>query len=1048
MQFKANGNSLIINETPEGQPVAVMADQPLKNVDNARYYLSLAKNIAPTAIQVRKRYGGDFSSYIYSVDKKFLLFTIAPWEQAVAERILSQPRSILMEQLSHDVESTMASAGESSRPIWPITHWLPPSISLLNNKPVFRAAFTLWKSKEEKFGTLVFEEPVEKLTAILPQFSSDGNCLILDQRGRLMLPCNNLAESKLLKLAQQGQREGLGTSRRSYYQDGQLLYSWELGRNGWILVYSFPLRDIVAEAGLQIAITLLFGGIIILLTWILLLLVKQRVLTPAMQQSELIFESEQLSRTLIETAPVGLGLLALESGTPFLRSLVMVQMQERLKNGDNSLPVALADCYRQQLNIQQKGLVHQEMAFDTRDGQQVSLSVSMALARYRGEDALVVAFVDITDKKQLEQYMIAAKKDADKASAAKSSFLAAMSHEIRTPLNAILGNLELLSHSALKEQRDRLAIVRHASDSLLAIISDVLDFSKIEAGELYLEHIEFDLLEVASLALGIFAPVIHAKGLTLRGELGETTTLPLLGDPTCVGQVINNLLSNALKFTEQGQVVLRINVDMTASLILIEVEDTGIGILASQQQKMFTEFRQADETINRRYGGTGLGLALCKRLAEAMGGELSVTSELGKGSVFRFSLPLSQANVQADRPLFNGQQVSVLAMMPECRAYLTRVLTVWGLEVQCYQHPAQIDDTALDTLETLIIWGDRTTWHHSDENRLVEEATWVIDCSNEGLQIPVATGRVLSTSVYGVKGLAYALRYSLQGHSLPVLERGEQDLPRALRVLVAEDNLVNRRLFEEQLRLLGCTVCLVEEGEQALARLQQERFDILLTDLSMPGMDGYTLARRAREAWPAMPVVAVTANATLQEHEECEAAGMVQVLTKPLLLKELKEMLLVVCGLDAIYHDVKTEPEVGTVQSGLLDGNMLPADIQHLFEETCASSLAVLREAYETEDTPAILRELHSLNGAFGVFEMHELMKQATALDSLIRNSGIKSADRLLASFCEALEKITLAVPTEAESLVARIITLAEAKDAEEAAQLGNELLAILSERK
>ncbi|CAI1820377.1 Sensor kinase protein RcsC [Serratia fonticola] len=1055
LRFKANGNSLTIQRIPEEPPILVMATQPLANTDDAWIHLSLAKNVSSIATRAKERNSGELSAYVYSADKRFLLFTTAPWEQATLHRLLSQQRSILMENLSQDIEPVIASNNELSRPILPVLHWFPPAKSQLNGKPVFRVASVMWKTEQQRFGTLVFELPVEKLASTLPSSSYGGNCLVLDPSGRLMLPCNNLAESKLLKSAQQGLKAGLGESRRSYYQDGQILYSWKLGRNGWILVYSLSLRDIATDTRGQILIPLILGSVIILVTWILLLLVKRRVLAPAVQQSEQIFESEQLSRTFIETAPVGLGLLAVENGAPLLRNLVMVQMQERFQNGDECLSAALALCYRQQTDTPKKGLVHHELTFETHDGQPVSLSANVALARYRGEDALVVAVVDITEKKQLEQYLIAAKEAADKASAAKSSFLAAMSHEIRTPLNAILGNLELLAHSALDEQRDRLDIIRHASDSLLATINDVLDFSKIEAGELHLEHIEFDLLEVAARALDIFAPVAKAKRIALLGELEETVTLPMLGDPTCLGQVINNLLSNALKFTEQGQVVLRVNADLSASLVLIEVEDTGIGMSASQQQKMFRAFRQADETINRRYGGTGLGLALCQRLSEAMGGELSVTSELGKGSVFRLSLPLSLGTAQADRPLFNGERVCALVMMPECRAYLTRVLTAWGLEVESYQHPAQIDNKALAALQILVLWGDRTTWHPNDENRLVEEAAWVIDCSNEGPQIPLATGRVLSTSVYGLKGLAYALRHSLQGQSLPLREQGEQALPRALRVLVAEDNPVNRRLFAEQLRLLGCTVCLVEEGEQALVRLQQERFDILLTDLSMPGMDGYTLARRVREAWPAMPVVAVTANVTQQEHEECEAAGMTQILTKPLLLKELKQMLLVVCGLDAIYHEAKIEPEVGTVQSGLLAGNALPADIQHLFESTCTSSLAVLREANKTEDTPAILRELHFLNGAFGVFEMHELMRQATELENLIRNSGNTSADtvdRLLAAFCEALEQITLAAPVRAESLVTHIITLAEscpeAKVAGEIARLGNELLAILSKRK
>jgi two-component system capsular synthesis sensor histidine kinase RcsC len=712
-------------------------------------------------------------------------------------------------------------------------------------------------------------------------------------------------------------------------------------------------------------------------------------------------ESERLSLTLIETAPVGLGVLRLINGEPLLSSPVMTQTQARLQARGNSLPAELAKCYRQQTKTPEGGLLRQELTFITHEGLPVSLSVSMAAVRYRGEDALVVAFIDITDKKQLEQHLIAAKESADKASAAKSSFLAMMSHEIRTPLNAILGNLELLAHSALDEQRDRLAIVRHASDSLLATISDVLDFSKIEAGELHLEHIEFDVLEVAARALEIFAPTARAKGLLLLGELGDTTSQPTLGDPACLGQVLNNLLSNALKFTVQGQVVLRIRVDAAASLIRFEVEDTGIGMSTLQQQQIFQAFSQADETIKRRYGGTGLGLALCKRFAEAMGGELSVTSELGKGSVFQLSLPLFQAVGQVERPLFNGERVCVLTAEPESQAYLARVLTAWGLAVDSYQHPDQIDEMALASSQTLVLWGDKTPWHPNDENRLIEHASWVIDCSNEGPVIPAVTGRILSTSMYGVRGLALALRHSLQEHHLPLPAQDEQPLPHTLRVLVAEDNPFNRHLLAEQLRLLGCTACLVEGGEQALARLEHEQFDVLLTDLSMPGMDGYSLARKARAAYPKMPVVAVTADATPQEYLKCSAAGMARVLIKPLLLKELKELLLEVCDLEREFSELLMQAEKQT--NAPLGGQALPEDMWDIFEDSCQLSADSIRKAKAIGDTASILQELHKLRGALSVYHFPAAEKMLAEIESQLR-LGRKDAKMLLEPFLRELQ--------------------------------------------
>ncbi|MFC0228911.1 ATP-binding protein, partial [Serratia aquatilis] len=785
------------------------------------------------------------------------------------------------------------------------------------------------------------------------------------------------------------------------YQERGITFVAALGDTDWFLVFHCSWREIAAVIAFEVRGDALVILGTLLFVWCFLIYFKLYIFRPVIRRSQQVFESEQLSRTLIETAPVGLGLLALANGEPLLRSPAMLQMQGLLHSEGSSLPAELARCYRQQA-LPEGMPLHQELTFYTHSGQPVSLSVSMTPVFYRGENALVVAFIDISSQKQLEQQLMAAREASDKASAAKSSFLAAMSHEIRTPLNAILGNLELLAHSAQDGQRERLKTIRQASDSLLATISDVLDFSKIEAGELHLEHIEFDVLQVAAHALAIFAPVAQAKGLALEGELGDAVSQPMRGDPTCLGQVLNNLLSNALKFTEQGQVLLRIDVDGSASLIKIEVEDTGIGMSASQQQGVFRAFNQVDETINRRYGGTGLGLALCTRLAQAMGGELSVTSELGKGSVFQLSLPLHADAGPADRPLFQGERICVLAAMPGARAYLSRVLTAWGLEVATYQHPAQIDDKALPSLGTLVLWGDRTTWHPDDENRLVEEATWVIECSGEGSEIPVATGRVLNTSIYGLKGLSCALRYLLQGECLPVREQVEMALPGVLRVLVAEDNPVNRRLFEEQLKLLGCRVSLVECGEQALACLQRERFDILLTDLSMPGLDGYTLARRVREAWPVMPVVAVTANATQQEYDKCEAAGIVRVLTKPLLLNELKEMLLTVCGLE--MADTKPATQAGGQHNALLGGHSLPEDIWNIFENFCLSSCQKIRQAQRIGNVEDILRELHMLRGALGVYHLPEAEKKLAEIESYLK-SGESGAEERLESFLQMLQQ-------------------------------------------
>ncbi len=992
-QFYLNDNQLVLN------PASALASQWVYStatvaVDKkaVRHFLSLSRYLGEVISADSLMMPKDIlSSYFYSITHEIAGIIPAP-PLAIREHFKSNSKYNLS-LLAKNVDRNVLFADRRE-----ITHsanrtyWLSPDINPYSGEAVLRIAAPILLDSIP-FAVLVVEFALPELMPTSVSEDKQGTYTLLSKQGNIIRKRGNQYIDHLAIYDNE--------KLQPEPQENEITFVAAIGETGWFLVFHCSWHQIasiiVGQASGDALVTL--GAV--LLVWCFLIYFKFYLFRPLIRQAQQALESEQLSLTLIETAPVGLGLLRLKNGEPLLRSPAMIQTQAQLQMGEASLPAEFAKCYRQQTKTPESGPVRQELTFSTLEGLLVNLAVSMAPVRYRGEDALVVAFIDTTDKKQLEQYLIAAKESADKASAAKSSFLAAMSHEIRTPLNAILGNLELLAHSALDEQRDRLAIIRHVSDSLLATISDVLDFSKIEAGELHLEHIEFDVLEVAARVLEIFAPIARAKGLVLLGELGETTTQTMRGDPTCLAQVLNNLLSNALKFTEQGQVVLRICLDAPASRIRFEIEDTGIGLSALQQQQIFRAFSQADETINRRYGGTGLGLALCKRLSEAMGAELSVISESGKGSVFQLSLPLFQEVRQEDRPLFNGERVSVLAALPESQAYLARVLTAWGLEVATYQHPAQIDDVALGSLQTLVLWGEKTLWHPDDENRLVEEAQWVIECKDQGPGIPAVTGRILSTSMYGVKGLAMALRHSLQGQHLPAREQDEQSLPYALRVLVAEDNPFNRRLLEDQLRLLGCSVCLAEGGEQASACLQQERFDILLTDLSMQGMDGYSLARWARTVHPRMPVVAVTADASLQEYTKCALAGIARVLIKPLLLKELKEVLLDVCGQEKLLNGLPTQVEEPA--GAQVGRQMWPEDMWNIFEDTCQSSFDLIREAQTIGDTASILRELHKLRGALSVYHFPDAEKRLAEIGAHLKLGG-GDIKRLLEPFLRGLQ--------------------------------------------
>ncbi|KLG11721.1 hypothetical protein YA49_06455 [Enterobacter cloacae subsp. cloacae] len=880
--------------------------------------------------------------------------------------------------------------------------WLPPINALNTDTKLLRLAAPVMKDNHP-FATLVMEFPSPALTSPQALAGSPGFLSLQTQdgtpiAGRKAQAINTTDFDSLMSEAYARPESG----RAEAYDWNGLVLLDPLGDTGWVLLFQCSWGEVFSVVSRQIAEVAATTSGMLLLIWCLLIFFKFRIFRPLINQSRQVFESEQLSRTLIDTAPLGLGILDIGNKTFLLSSPMMQQTATRLHASHDSLANKLVQNYSRYTTG--CGMTQFEQALRPGEAEAVNLSVSMAPARYQGDDVLVVAFTDITSKKQLEQQLMAAREASDRASAAKSAFLAAMSHEIRTPLNAILGNLELLAQAVPDNLRDRLDIIQRASDSLLLTISDILDFSKIEAGELHLEEIEFDLYVLAADVLAVFSPLAHAKGVLLSGEIGNTPSQLMRGDPTALRQILNNLLTNALKFTEKGIVRLCISVNKISNEVDITIGDTGIGMTSAQLHQVFQAFRQADETINRRYGGTGLGLALCTGLVNAMSGEMSATSEPGKGSTFRVSLPLGEGITCAEPPRFHQESVTLLCSETVSRSWLMNVLSLWGLTVTAYQHPAQISAQS-ESCHTLIIWGDRSTWHWRDEKRVIALAEQVIDCRYEGPTLPMLNGHIYSVSIGNLKGLFSSLSACIQHKALPERVLPQMQRPGNLHVLVVEDNPVNRHLLMEQLQLLGCRVTLAKEGKEAVMYLQLQTFDIVLTDLCMPEMDGYTLARRIRDDWPTLPVIAVTASVTQQEYEECEDAGMTRVLYKPLLLNELSQVLLEVC-----QHS-PTSPMMQSWEArhthrlpDLLGGNAMPDEIHRLFEQACAESIHHIWEAIRHRDTSIILRELHSLKGAFGVFGMEHLKAETSTLSEEIKGAGLAATEGALRIFCQKLE--------------------------------------------
>ena len=641
----------------------------------------------------------------------------------------------------------------------------------------------------------------------------------------------------------------------------------------------------------------------------------------------------------------------------------------------------------------------------TPDGEERFFALGFSVVESDSTPYLTGLIRDITEPRRLRRAITEARDEAREANRAKSDFLATMSHEIRTPMNGILGMAGLLLDTPLDStQRDYAQIVKESGESLLTIINDILDFSKFEAGRLELEVIEFDLQAVFEGACRLLAPRAHAKNLEL--ETDTTPDLPhvLMGDPGRLRQVSLNLIGNAIKFTDSGTIILRTHVlgqESGIARIRVEVVDTGIGVPEDKIDSLFEKFSQADTSVSRRYGGTGLGLAICRSLISLMNGKIGVTNNKGPGSTFWFELPLE---IAPDTPVASaissdiaGLHICVISSEDRDRKQFQSLFEDWNMAVEvtasvhdALNHIRQATHTGspfdFALLEVNSGSTDPVEFARAIHDDPDTAGTHLILATSSGIRGEAAQMKEAGFSAYITKPAERPILYrilselaaSKGSHETPWLTKhlAAEHGRRYLNVLVAEDNPVNQKLILALLSKLGHKAELANDGVEAVKKVREGDFDVVLMDVFMPhknGLEATTEIRSLDDDKAATPIIALTASTTAEDVEQCREVGMNDFLGKPIDPNQLGDCLQAVTGPGGSTMVAVPEPpvahEIDATVIDQLSAVLGPHQLLELidaFSKDHDARMERILQTVATGDTEALKREAHDLKGTCG----------------------------------------------------------------------------------
>ncbi|GLU34102.1 ATP-binding protein [Trinickia caryophylli] len=987
--------------------------------DRLAMLLRLVREISPGSLLRQRRATEDIGGFLYTEDKRFL----AAWPPLGAARTADACAGGIEPTIAHYVASVDAELRKHSeadlrrdRVFWVALYDSPMYGTLVKHyaAPIYR--------DNARIAVLVVTVPATQIPRLFQPAVHDPDFFMVsrDRRHLLGLDESNPRKRRWVSaLFETPSVFDMADERvRFVRRRGDFFLVQRIAGPQWIAVSAFDWRTILANLSGPVCWTVALTSLVLAVQWAFIVLIDRLVLAPLRVRARRVFESEAFSRTVLATAPVGLTVfdpstqrIVMQNG--IARALLAGSGDEagfyrRLVEGPpRRRRAARRQMRRHAWPAPGDAVRTVEVTVAAADGRRRELSVALARARYREQEVVLCSLTDISRQKETVRLLRRARHASDEASRAKSMLVATISHEIRTPLYGALGNLELLSLERLApSQAARVGSVRRAFDALLALVDDVLDVSKAEARQLHLHVEPFRVDELIERCAQTFAPAIAAKGLRFSCLVEPAVAGTWHGDGRRVTQVVTNLLGNACKFTQHGAITLRASVAAGADgreSIVVSVADSGIGIASSQQARIFEPFTQADGSIGQRFGGTGLGLSLCRRLVELMGGRIEVNSAEGRGAIFtvRLELPREPAPESA-MPLPPVEPPAFDALVVACESAAWQANLVAQLR-QRFEPAVRVveagfaEAVAPGCARSVLILGV-----HAD----VLPAAWrnlraayldIVVVSERGPLHPQRRFEALHVTALSAAKLRLALaacgRQAGQGQ-VPAPPDYAHPAPArtvhcAARILVVEDDPVSRTLLAHQLEVLGYRyIDLAGDGEEALARCLRQAYDLVLADLCMPTMGGRELLAALRGKGMTMPVIAHTAapyDPALAEHE-----GFARLVHKPLTLECLRAALEGVLG-DAFAGSGATTGAIGSAVA-------FSAALRNVFAATWKDDDARLAAAIQASDREALLQTLHRVKGALLALGEHDVAMRCDGLRDELATRGVAAiAGRLAA---------------------------------------------------